>query len=264
MHLSTSSRCIYFHFHFIGYSFNLLVIDLLVPCSPLKSCWLVCFSRACLIWYCLLLLYIMWQSFSFFEDFLEMFWRQHHPIFLCYSESTTVFGIILGTQSLEFLAFNGNLPSTNWIHWENHPLLRYPDFGCLRSGYRYLVLEPEDLPCHQASCRPMKRGFGNSWATNSRFVTGRRSSSYASYAKGFQMVPSCKSPAIFFVSKASIATILLVELKVLRASGFLIIVWRTFPRVSWQQVGVNTDNGTTTHQLLCPRLGLSLRMFKDV
>ena len=49
MHLSTSSRCIYFHFHFIGYSFNLLVIDLLVPCSPLKSCWLVCFSRACLI-----------------------------------------------------------------------------------------------------------------------------------------------------------------------------------------------------------------------
>ena len=75
------------------------------------------------------------------------------------------------------------------------------------------------------------------------------------------MVPSRKSPAIFFVSKASIATILLVELEVLRASGFLIIVWRTFPRVSWQQVGVNTDSGTTTHQLLCSRLGL--RMFKD-
>ena len=33
--------------------FNLLVIDLLVPCSPLnplKSCWLVCFSRVCSIW----------------------------------------------------------------------------------------------------------------------------------------------------------------------------------------------------------------------
>ena len=66
---------IYFHFHFIGHGFNLLVIDLLVPCSPLnsyRSCWLVCFSRACLTRCFSLLLGMMWQWFSYFEGFLEI------------------------------------------------------------------------------------------------------------------------------------------------------------------------------------------------
>ena len=134
----------------------------------------------------------------------------------------------------------------------------------------YDLVEPEDLPCHQASDRPMRRGFGNSWVTNSRSVTGPSSSGLPRDPTGFKGLPRASTG--FQAAKSGGILMYFAGLRQADLVSFL-WNWRSWGLLgSWSLYGeclfvylgrlvlicVNKyciDGGITTHQL-CPRPGL--------